>query len=333
MDKVFIIIVNYTKYKDTIECLESVFKSTYANFQVILIDNSPDDLSETNILKWLNGQGANQIETDYTELVYPLIKKPVDYLHITEDDIDKSADAKSEKLIFVKAENRGFAAANNIGLKYILKCTAEPSFIWILNNDTVVEKNCLRNLLGFFDDHELKYVIGSKLRFYHHKQTLQAVAGRYNKWLGSTYHIGEGETDNGQYDDFLVSSDNYIIGASMFLPKQFLNKVGVMDEDYFLYYEEMDWILRGSAHGFKIAIQPTAIVYHKEGSTIRGEEKKSSFSDYYSITNRLRFTKKWYPVCLYTVTLGVIYALVKRLMQGKIDFVKKTTVSVLKILF
>ena len=333
MDKVFIVIVNYTKYKDTIECLESVFKSSYTNFQVILVDNSPDDISEINILQWLNGQSPAEIETLYPELVYPLIEKPINHTYYTESDFSKLSSLGNEQLTFIKAQNRGFAAANNIGLQQIANYAGGSTFIWILNNDTVVEKDCLTNLVAFFKTDNTNYIIGSKLHFYQHKQTLQAVAGRYNKWLGSTYHIGENEIDTGQYDNYQFNDDNYIIGASMFLPVAFLNKAGLMCEDYFLYYEEMDWILKGRDNGFKTALQPTAVVYHKEGATIRGENKKNSFSDYYSITNRLRFTKKWYPACAFTVTLGIIYALLKRLIQGKIDFVKRTTVSVIKILF
>ena len=110
-----------------------------------------------------------------------------------------------------------------------------------------------------------------------------------------------------------------------------------MNEDYFLYYEELDWILTGKQMGFKPALEAKAIVYHKEGTSIEGasfngKTKDKSFADYYSIVNRLKFTKKWYPNNIYTVTAGAIYALLKRLGKGKFSFVNKTGKAVFKVL-
>jgi GT2 family glycosyltransferase len=337
MNKVFIVVVNYTKYKDTIECLESVFKSSCQDFQVILIDNSPDDISENNIRNWLNGQNNDDIETLFPELVYPLVKKPIPYRYSKEEELNDMPGLKNERLLFVRAANKGFAAANNLAFNYILRQADESSFIWVLNNDTVIARDCLENLIGFYKNGEADAILGSKLNFYYKKEVLQAVAGRYNKWLGSTHHVGEGEIDNGQYDNFRMNPDNYIVGASMFLPFLFLKKVGLMNDDYFLYYEELDWILASKQKGFKPALQAKAIVYHKEGTSINGasfggKNNDKSLADYYSIVNRLKFTKKWYPSCLYTVIPGVIYALLKRLGKGRFAFVNKTAKAVIKVL-
>jgi GT2 family glycosyltransferase len=338
MSKAFIVLVNYTKYQDTIECLESVLKSNYQDFQIILIDNSPDDESEINISNWLNGVYDNtQIKTLFPELVYPLQDKPISYTYFKEEQFAEVQQAGNEKILFVRAVNRGFAAANNVALKYVLKQQDNSAFVWLLNNDTVIEKNTLANLVGFYKENLPLYIIGSKLKFYHNKHTLQAVCGRYNKWLGSTYHIGEGEIDNGQYDNYVMTKDNYIVGASMFLPYNFLNATGLMNEDYFLYYEEMDWILSGYQYGFKIALQQNAIVYHKEGASIEGlssngKDRNKSVADYYSIVNRLKFTKRWYPYCTFSVSLGIIYALLKRLIKGRFKFVGKVSKVVVKVL-
>src|ERR1700710_2636018 len=128
---------------------------------------------------------------------------------------------------------------------------------------------------------------------------------------------------------------DYIVGASVFLPKLFLDRIGLMCEEYFLYFEELDWMETGAKHGYSMAIVPGAIVYHKEGASIMGinDQKDTSIAEYYSITSRVRFIKKWYPYCLVTVMVGVIFALIKRLIQGKFSLVKKASIGVARILF
>jgi GT2 family glycosyltransferase len=109
-----------------------------------------------------------------------------------------------------------------------------------------------------------------------------------------------------------------------------------MTEDYFLYFEELDWVNKGYKYGFEMAVAPNAIIYHKEGASIlksKGEKRNTFTAEYYSITNRVRFIKKWHPQCLPTVMLGVLAALFKRILQGKFSLVKKTTAGVFKVLF
>lgn len=332
MNRVYIVIVNYGKYEDTIECLESVLKSAYTCYQVILVDNSPDGNSRINLINWLSGEYKTDIVTSYPELVLPLVSKPISYLYIDELVPNEAIEIGNEKIILIRAENKGFAAANNLAFKYIKNESDDSSFIWVLNNDTVVEKNCLSKLVEFYSPDRNLYIIGSKLKFYHHKNTLQAISGRYNKWIGSTYHVGEGEHDIGQYDDYIMKDDNYIIGASLFLPVNFLRKAGPMNENYFLYFEEMDWILRGKISGFKTAVQAEAIVYHKEGASIKSLQNGNSVSDYYSIINRLKLTRIWYPQFTLTVLSSVIYAILKRLLKGKYTLALKTSRSVFNIM-
>ena len=337
MNKVYIVIINYNKFEHTIECLESVLKSSYLNIQVFVIDNSSDNLSLTNLSNWIINNDYRDIKTKFNDLVLPPEQKPLNHCILKENEFIESKNVFKEKIIIVKVKNRGFAAANNIALRYILTNATSSSLIWVLNNDTIVEKNTLSNLVQFYHENKSeKYILGSKLRYYDKPATIQAVAGKYNKWLGKHYHVGEGEQDNGQYDTYQPGKMDYIVGASIFIPKLFLEQAGMMCEDYFLYFEELDWIKTGSQHGFTISLVPNAVVYHKEGSSIvenNGKKRDTRRSEYYSITNRVRFIKKWYPSCLLTVMPGVIWAIMKRVALGKFSLVKKTTVAIIKILF
>ncbi|MBE9585156.1 glycosyltransferase family 2 protein [Mucilaginibacter sp. JRF] len=335
MSKVYIILVNYKKYSDTVECLESIFKNYYNNFQVLIVDNSPDLSSLTNLSKWLNNQ-YGQIPTLFEDLVYPLNNKLIPHATLMEAELQNSARAYQEQVLLIRAENRGFAAANNIALNYILKTGEKDDFIWILNNDTVIDKYSLTNLLNFYSNGDsYDKLIGAKLMHYHDRNTLQAIAATYNKWLGITKHIGDGETDVGQYDKYEVKKTDYIVGACMFLPFEYLQKVGVLNEQYFLFYEELDWLLSAAKLNLGYAVQPKAIIYHKEGSTIRGakESKNMDVADYYINVNRIRFTLKWYPSYILSVCTGLSYSLLKRLIQGRFKLVLSILKGTLSLIF
>jgi len=337
MDKVYIVLVNHNNYLDTIECLESLLKSTYPNFQIFLIDNSANDESINNFSAWVTNENYTGIRTNFKHLVLPAERKPIDHIIIDENDFNNRNELFEQKIIFIQAINNGFAAANNIALKYILKNGSDHSLIWILNNDTVVEKETLANLVAFYKKGSNKRcLIGSKLRYYYSPDILQAIAGKYNTWIGKHYHIGDGQKDLGQYDNYKFAQDDYIIGASIFLPQLFIKTAGLMCEDYFLYFEELDWMQMAHKYEFAITVASHAIVYHKEGASIivDNEKQKDTFNaEYYSITNRVKFIKKWHPWRLIGVLPGVIFALVKRLLKGKFKLVCKTSVSVFKILF
>jgi hypothetical protein len=335
MKKVYIIIVNHNTFKDTIECLESVLKSNYSNFQIFVVDNSSDDASVNQLLNWITGNNPNEVITNFKNLVFPLQKKPLNYSIITETGFSDLSEMYENCITIVKARNNGFAAANNVVLKHLLKNAPGPYLVWLLNNDTVVEKNALSILVDHYRQSESKkMILASKLRYYDKPEILQAVAGYYNKWIGKHFHIGEGQKDAGQFDNYKPGKNNYIVGASIFLPQSFLEQAGLMCEDYFLYFEELDWMQAGIKNGYTMDIVPGSVVYHKEGSSIiKHTNNDTSVAEYYSITNRVRFIKKWYPYCLITVLPGVVFALAKRSLLGKFNLVKKTFVAVFKILF
>jgi GT2 family glycosyltransferase len=337
MNKVYIVLVNYNNYADTIECLESLLKSSYLNFQIFIVDNSLNDTSTENLSSWMANNDYN-ISTDFKDLIFPLEHKPVSHDVVNEVEFNTGNKTFEKKITIIRAKNNGFAAANNIVLKYIMENGAEASLIWILNNDTVVEKNTLYNLVDFYQ-HNInnKYILGSKLMHYNRPNVIQAVAGNYNAWIGKHTHVGNGEEDFGQYDDYKPGEMDYPVGASVFLSKLFIEQAGLMCEDYFLYFEELDWVKTGNQYGFTMALVPDAVVYHKEGASIIGEDtikkKDTSLAEYYSITNRVKFIKKWYPYCLLTVMMGVIAALIKRTFKGKFRLVGKTSITIFKILF
>ena len=328
MKRAYIILLNYHGIKDTIECLESLLKLKYQNFQVLVVDNSNnlDDLAV--FTSWAQGEPV-EVKTAFERLVYPLSAKPVDYKTVSEDEF--SAAAYQEKIVFIKAaKNGGFAAGNNIALRHIVKYGSNDSFIWLLNNDTVTEKESLGALVSFAEREENAQtgIIGSRLVYYYKPTELQAIGGRFNTTFYISTHEGEGQPVDTPKSTF--ESVDYVVGASMFTTHRFLTEVGPLSEDYFLYYEELDWTYRAKEKGWTVDWCPESVVYHKEGASIGSSyrEKKSLFSEEQVFRSRKIFTKKFYGLSL-KFYLSSMLLIANRLRKGNF----KAAMAVTKITF
>lgn len=327
-EKVYVIVVNYRGTEDTIECLESLLKSDYPYFQIIAVDNSEKNEFVAQLEGWVKGNHIS-IQTKFPNLIFPLEEKPLSAVFIEENDLVANV-AYDQKLIIVRSTlNRGFAAANNLALQYMLGQN-DFSFAWLLNNDTVVEKGTLSSMIECAQADMTTGILGSKLLLYHQPDYLQAVGGSYNRWLGKVKEIGFKEKDLGQWDDRKPIID-YVIGASMLVRKKFIEQVGVMEEDYFLYYEELDWAIRGKRKGWKSGFCPEARVYHKRGASINKENKSgnSRMADFYSVRNRVLITRKYFPYALITLYPSFIKFIINRIRLKQFRRIS----MMLKILF
>lgn len=323
-----IVLVNFNGWQDTIECLESLLKLNYLNYRIVITDNNSQDNSVHFIKEWANGNldcNFNQ-STISRKIAFPPANKPVKLRVLSETDAKQNpSDYMGEVVLIKSTTNRGFAGGNNVATDFLNSSPSKPSYIWYLNNDTVIDRNALRALTSHFSASYKKGlktgILGSKLRYYHKPDTIQAIGASFNPWLASAKHVGCNELDRGQYD---TSPENlkldYVVGASMLVSNEFIKEVGLMCPDYFLYFEEIDWVERGKRKGFTISYCPTSIVYHKEGAAIgtNAEKKiKSELSDYYDLRNRIKFTRKnyfWRLPIVYASMAGVI---VNRIRRGQ----------------
>lgn len=306
-NEICIIIVNYKGHEDTIMCLTSLYNLNTVNFKIVVVDNSEQDASVNYIKRW----AAGTIISDKSEELPVKIQKSVGkikYLFINEGE--KKEDISGYQLIILKAkQNKGFAAASNLGVNFI-KSYCNCSWFWFLNNDTVVDGEVLNNFITYAEKNKNEKIgiIGTNLYYYYYPQKLQGIGGKYNKWLCVTSHLDKVSDDEKERETLFNSQANYIIGASMFVSQKFIDDVGLMDEKYFLYYEEVDWAVRGSMKGYKIGYASHCNVYHKEGGTVnpqKNKKTKSDLSDFYSVRSKLRITKKLFPQLLPIVLLSV----------------------------
>lgn len=225
---------------------------------------------------------------------------------VDNDSKDRSVEFLSKKFpslkILKNVSNLGFAGGNNRGINYALKNGAD--YIFILNNDTTVAPDIFKFLLSACRD-EKAGIVGPKIYFSpgreFHKNRYKVsergkviwFAGGLIDWanvIGS--HRGVDEVDTGQYDN--ASPPDFMSGCAMFIPREIFEKVGLFDENYFLYLEDADLSHRVRKKGFKLIFEPKSIVWHKNAASQGGSGSK--LQDYYITRNRLYFGLKYVPV-------------------------------------
>jgi len=326
-DLVYIIILNWNGWQDTIECLESVFRNNYSNYKVIVCDNDSHDGSLDKIKNWAEGKIQTSISSNIrsSKCTYSFVNKPIAYIEYTREqaEIGKLCDEESSLILIQTDANLGYAGGNNVGLRYALR--KEFDYIWLLNNDTVIEENSLVYLIDKMKINSSIGMCGSTVFYYDEPNTVQAFGGAtYNKFTGIPKLYNKSDGINFPKEDMVEKKIYYILGASMLVSKKFLRDIGLISEDYFLYHEEIDWITRAKGR-YKIAYASKSIIYHKEGGSTGSNHnmRKSSFlSDYHMIKNRLIFTKKFFPYLLPTVYLCLLVTLFNRMRRGQWDRVK-----------
>ena len=342
--KVYIVIPNYQGWQDTLECLESIFRCRYSRYQVVVTDDHSSNGSLTHIQQWAKGDSLLRPVVDQPST------KPIPFVLYGNQEATRGGDPEMEEtrvtgnnypLILIQNEtNRGYAGNNNVALEYVL-AKGDSDYIWLLNSDTVIDGDSITNLVekaALYQRRGCKVgIIGPKIFHYHGPNLLQGVGGVHKKWSGISHHLGEFEEDRGQYDHERVVDDiDYIMGAAMFVNTNFVKDVGLLSEDYFLYFEELDWISRGNKRGWTLGFCWDSKVYHKEGGTIGSSTKgkdRSVMSDYYSIRNRILFTRKYFPLCLLTVYPSMVGVLLNRARRRQFDRIPMVLKIVVESLF
>jgi len=321
--KVYIILVNYNGWKDTIECLESLLKLDYDNFQIVIVDNNSENNSMEKIKEYLDGclDFEFNVNPKLKNLVYPLVKKHVPYVYYTKQEAENGnyeaeRGLKNPIILIQSGHNGGFAFGNNIGIKYALSKN-DFEYIWLLNNDTVVDKDALAKLAEKAEMYRKQKkkvgIIGSKILTYSDPIVIHTVGMKMNKFLAVAILVGEQEKDTGRYDnEVILEKIDSVHGASMFINKSFIRDVGLMDEKYFLYFEELDWCLRGKEKGYSLGYCWKSKVYHKEGSSTFSSKKISKMAIYYGLRNRILIAKKYYRKYLFFVFLSSLPLIVLR---------------------
>jgi hypothetical protein len=282
-----VVLVAYNSADVILDCLETLFAAAMADgtvLRVVVVDNASPDDGVSAIRAWASGSVPFVPPAD---LPFPHVAVP-----------KPLPDGKLE--IIAAGLNGGFAAGVNIGLRRLF---ADPAIdrVWILNPDSVVPPGTpaafARHDPGPFS------LMGGRVFYYDPPDMIQTDGGTLNRWTGVTGNVnlskksGEAVFPDPEQVDFIT-------GASMVASRSFWELAGPMPENYFLYYEEVDWALRREV--LPLAMTPHAVMFHRAGSAIGSatlERTASSFSIYFKSRSRIWFTRRWYPHALPTALL------------------------------
>ncbi len=304
----WIVLVNYRRSMDTVSCVASLLALNVDDWACVVYENGSGDDSYQEISSGLRSLSLTTVAVEGNRVT----------------NVTSFRAARGQQIFVVEGmRNLGFAGGNNAALRGAESVgLRRPDFVWFLNNDTVVDENCLQALLDAADSNSRKVgIIGATLLHFDEPNRVQCFGGaRYCPFTGQIKEMGKGS----KYSAALAREHahfpiDYISGASMFVRRSFLEDVGTMSEDYFLYFEELDWSVRASQLGYGIAYAPDAIVWHKEGSALGSGSaaRRSYVAEFFGLRSRLRFTAKHYPICFPTVYCGGIVQLGKRLVTGR----------------
>ncbi len=256
-----IILINYNGYDDTVACVNSLLKSDFKNFEIIIVDNNSSDNSGNELARLYDNHRCVSV-----------IKS---------------------------TENNGFSAGNNLGINEALKMRC--SSILLLNNDTEVEPTFLSNILQNWNYETART---GKIFYYSDKKKIWYANGKFSKIKAVCKN---GNPSKAAYV-------NFASGCCLLLSERIIEKVGRLSDEYFMYYEDVDYCLRMEQAEIKIEYIPSAVLFHKVGQSSGGE--KSKLSVYYSNRNRFYLIKKFHlGICC------IVYTMITRILKvllGKI---------------
>jgi GT2 family glycosyltransferase len=316
--RVAVVLVNWNGWRECIECIDSLFAQNHGKFHIFVIDNDSRDSSVENIVRWCSAPKAEstwlrhpgvRLLSDESS-VQPLPCQVIDCL----SDAPTLASSGCQLTIIRSGRNLGFAGGCNLGIKGA--GLENFDYFWFLNPDTVVHQDALVELLLRAEEVPGAGMLGSTLRYYDAPDTVQAMGGaRLDRSDGTSRHIGQGaKVDDVPAEGSVIEKDlAYIMGASMLVTRRFIAEIGPMEEDYFLFYEEIDWALRAGRR-FSLRYAPRSHVFHKSGSSTK---VMPIFATGFYYRNRLRFVARFLPNQLAAAKWSLFKELLRHTARGR----------------
>jgi GT2 family glycosyltransferase len=325
MSSVYIILLNWNGWKDTVQCLESVMRCDYKDFRVIVCDNDSSDHSMEHIKKWADGNldaGAmgTSVHEELEPLILPAVPKPVAYVELDRETAETGALDKIDKIqdtplvLIQTGANHGFSAGNNVGIHFALRF--KPDYIWLLNNDTLIKENTLSTLVTYMETNKDTGLAGGAIYRADEPGSLQTLGGGTLLPLIGTdrFKLKAGPID-------------YVTGTSLFVRTQVTEEIGLLDEGFFFYWEDTDYSARAGKAGWHLAMVEDAVVYHKFSASVGSRSLKS---DLFKIASLTRYFKKHQPYRWWIpVGINLLGMLIKRLFRGQF----RRMVPIIKAMF
>jgi GT2 family glycosyltransferase/ubiquinone/menaquinone biosynthesis C-methylase UbiE len=285
--RVSIVILNWNGWQDTIECLESLYRINYSNYDVIVVDNGSTDDSIEKIREYCAGKRI--IGSKYFK--YDASNKPIKIFEVFEHDakmgnFDTTLYDRIEarkRMILIKAKaNYGYSGGNNLGIMFASK-VFKPDYFLVLNNDVVVDKTFLSELVKVAIKTRAG-IVGPKNYLYSNPSILWLAWFDIDMKRGKPILVMPRTVDRGDGDQ--VRRVPFIAGSCLLIRKDVIQNIGLFDEEYFCYWDETDYCMRARKAGYEILYAPSSKIWHKVSSSAK------ALAEYYITRNRFLFMKK-----------------------------------------
>mgnify|MGYP000232776745 CR=1 FL=1 len=246
-DNVVISTINWNSENHTIKLIDSLLSANLENCKVVICDNGSSDSSYKNLkshllkMDWIS-QKKIEVESDQIESIQHLFGK------------------NGVEFILLKLfENYGFAKANNIAYRYVDNF-AVFEYFWILNNDTTITTSSMSELISNSKKNHNNIILSSLIYDADDVQKIWFSGGVYNKYLAKSKHVS--------YTKFKISKYQYLSGCSMFVPVQVISKIGLLNENYLIYGEDIEYSMRATKNKIPLGIVESSIVFHVGGGSV-----------------------------------------------------------------
>ena len=318
-----VLMVNWRQADVTLLALEGVMRLQGARITAVVCDNGSADGSIEALLDWACGArtAPNDAPAAIGGLAEPALPKPLPAILLDRTQAEAGAGARDAALVVIDTgANLGFAGGNNVGLAYAL-ARGDVDYVWLLNNDTLVAPDAVQQLVAAMEADPGIGICGATLRYFEAPGIVQCLGGcAFDDRFASARHLGQGTPADRPIDaDAVRRRLDYVMGASMFVRRRFVEEVGPLDERFFLYFEEISWARRAGDR-FRLGYAPEAVVYHRSGASTGLADRRASYGGFGELMlfkNRIAFTRLYQPRFLPTVYLGLLLVLGKAVLLGR----------------
>lgn len=278
-----IILLNWNGYKDTVECLASLFACVKQDFIWVVVDNGSENESVQEITSFLNDSGK-------------------DFSVVKQGETPSSPLRAGQGIVYCLKENYGFAKGNNLGIALVEQLAAnegssKPSHYLLLNNDTLVEPDFLEKLETFVREHPQYVALTPQIRYAEPRNRVWNCGGRLFFGLRKYYYLDQDYTTIKQKEYIKI---NLITGCALFAKRELLGSEGLLTNRFFFGEEDFDFSLRMQEQGKKMACVLDSVIYHKLGAS-RDVKKKIKFTYLHYLSRFIDVRQHWNNPLKYAV--------------------------------
>lgn len=303
-----VVLVTYNSAGIILDCLESLLASTGVRLVLQVVDNASTDGTPSVIRDWAAGRAAAPLAD--LPFAVPLAPKPLPIA------LPQAVPPSGHVLGLIETgENLGFAGGVNRGLA-ALAIMSEVDRFWILNPDTVVPPGSAHAFATHPEPAGGFSLMGGRVLYLDRPDMIQIDGGTINRWTGITNNLSLFASHAATPPPDAATMD-FITGASMVASRRFCEVAGPMAEDYFLYYEEVDWALRRGA--LPLLYCPGGLVYHRAGTAIgsaTANRLASPFALWFKNRARMMFMRRHFPLGIVTAWAWTIGKVGQYLVKG-----------------